>query len=406
MKRVIAAVVILLLVAGGVGAYVYLGQARFMAVVHRVFGIKEQNATGEIRVSGNIETTEVQIAFKIPGRVVKRFFDEGDMVQQGAVVALLDTSDLEATVAQRRAALQTAQAALDELKAGSRKEDIAAARAAWEKAAHGLADLEAGSRPQEIAAAEAAAAAALADKERLQSDFRRAAALFERRTISAEEYDAARSAYDVAAEKHRQSVEQLKLTKEGSRKEQIEQSRSALAQAKAQYDLVKAGPRIEDIRQGETRVAEAQAALRLAEVQLGYAEVRSPIAGVVLSKNIEPGEYVAPGTPVITIGDLVHVWLRAYIEESDLGRVAVGQKAVVTNDTWPDRRYEGRVSFISSEAEFTPKNVQTQKERVKLVYRIKIDLTNPADPAMQLKPGMPADAVIIVGQVFNLPKKP
>ncbi|MCD4726327.1 MAG: efflux RND transporter periplasmic adaptor subunit, partial [Pirellulales bacterium] len=124
-----------------------------------------------------------------------------------------------------------------------------------------------------------------------------------------------------------------------------------------------------------------------------YATVRSPITGVVLSKNIEPGEYVAPGTPVVTVGDLVHVWLRAYIEELDLKQVKPGQKATVSIDSGD--KYQGRVSFIAQEAEFTPKNVQTQKERVKLVYRIKIDVTN---PDMELKPGMPADAVIEVGE--------
>jgi HlyD family secretion protein len=311
------------------------------------------------------------------------------MVEQGQKIATLDTADLLANVAMRQAEVHTAEAALDELKAGSRVEEIAAAKAAWEKAAHGLADLEAGSRPQEIAAAEAAVAAAAADMKRLEADLRRATALFRRGTISAEDFDAARAAYDVAMERHRQAAEQSKLVREGPRKEQIEQARSALAQAKAQYDLVKAGPRQEDIRQGEARLEQAQAALRLAQTQLSYATVYSPLTGVVLSKNIESGEYVAPGTAVVTVGDLVNVWLRAYIEEPDQWRVTVGQKAIVTIDG--GRSYPGRVSFIAKEAEFTPKNVQTQKERVKLVFRIKIDITN---PNMELKPGMPADAVI------------
>ena len=114
---------------------------------------------------------------------------------------------------------------------------------------------------------------------------------------------------------------------------------------------------------------------------------------MILSKNVEPKEYVAPGTAVVTMADLGQVWLRAYVEETDLGRVKVGQKAFVTTDSFPGKRYEGRVAFIASEAEFTPKTVQTRKERVKLVYRIKIDIPN---PAMELKPGMPADAEIVL----------
>jgi HlyD family secretion protein len=373
-------VVVAIVLAGGAAAYWYFPVAR---------GISD----GKIRVSGNIETTEAQVAFKIPGRVVERLVDEGYKVQKDQLIARLDTADLQCTVNLRRAEVQAAKAALDELLAGSRREDKDAAKAAWEKAAHALADLEAGSRPQEIATAAAVAAAAEADLRRLEADLRRATTLYQRRTISAEEYDAALAARDVAMEKRRQSLEQLSLVREGPRKQQIEQARSALSQAKAQYDLVLAGPRQEDIEQGRARLEQARAALALAETQLGYATVYAPLTGVVLSKNIEPGEYVAPGTAVVTVGDLVNVWLRGYIQETDLGRVRVGLRASVTTDTYPGKSYQGRVSFISSEAEFTPKNVQTPKERVKLMYRIKIDVTNP-QPEMPLKPGMPADAVI------------
>jgi len=112
----------------------------------------------------------------------------------------------------------------------------------------------------------------------------------------------------------------------------------------------------------------------------------------VLSENIEPGEFVAAGTPVVTVAELAHVWLRAFINETDLGRVKVGQTARITTDTYPGKSYEGRLSFLSSQAEFTPRNVQTAEERVKLVYRVKIDLPN---PDMELKPGMPADAEVL-----------
>jgi HlyD family secretion protein len=374
--------ILIILAAGGGAAYWYLG-------VHR------HQSDGQLRVSGNIETTEAQVAFKIAGRVETRLFDEGQMVKQGQPVATLDTADLRCNVDLRKAEVQTADAALAELLAGSRAEEKAAAKAAMEKAAHGLADLEAGSRPQEIAEAEAAVGAAAAEMSRAQADLRRNTTLFQRKTISAEEYDAARAGADVATERHRQVVERLKLVREGPRKEQIEQARSALAQAKSQYDLVMAGPRQEDIDQARARLEQAKAALRLAETQLGYATVYAPLSGVVLSKNIEPGEYVAPGTAVVTVGDLVNVWLRGYVEEPDLDRVKFGQKAIVTTDG--GKSYVGRVSFIAKEAEFTPKNVQTQKERVKLVYRIKIDIKN--DPEkLELKPGMPADAVIETGK--------
>jgi HlyD family secretion protein len=385
MKPKLAALAFLAILVGG-GAFTYW---------HFYIEKPRETTDGQITVSGNIETTEVQIAFKIPGRVVERKFDEGQWVEQRQTVALLDTADLECTVAMRKADLGVARAALAALLAGSRPQEIESAKAAWEKAVHALADLEAGSRPQEIVVAEAGVAAAAADENRLLIEYRRKTPLFERGTISSEEFELAKAAYRVAVEKHRQAVEQLKLAKEGYRKQRIEEARWAAAQAKAQYDLVKAGPRREDIDQGRARVKQAEAALDLAKTQLSYAAVESPLTGVVLSKNIEPGDYVAAGTAVVTIGDMFNVWLRAYIEESDLGRVKLGQRAWVTNDSYPGRKYEGVVAFIAENAEFTPKNVQTQKERVKLVYRIKIDIKN---PKKELKPGMPADAVIETGE--------
>jgi HlyD family secretion protein len=379
MKSKLAGLLFLMLLAGG-GAFTYWH-----------FYMPRETADGRIRVSGNIETTEAQVAFKIPGRVIARKVDEGDDVRQGETVALLDKGDLECTVAMRKADLAVAEAALAALLAGSRSQEIASAKAAWEKAEHALADLEAGSRPQEIVAAEAAVATAAAEETRALIEYHRETPLFQRGTISSEEFEAARATYQVAVGRHRQAVAQLKLAQEGYRKQQIEEARAAAAQAKAQYDLVKAGPRQEDIDQGKARAKQAKAALALAETQFSYATVVSPLTGAVLSKNIEPGEYVAPGTAVVTVGDLVNVWLRAYIEEGDLGRVKLHQRAWVTNDSLPGKKYEGVVSFIAADAEFTPKNVQTQKERVKLVYRIKIDIKN---PNKELKPGMPADAVI------------
>ena len=180
----------------------------------------------------------------------------------------------------------------------------------------------------------------------------------------------------------------------GSRNEEIEAARAKVRQADQQATLVQKGPRKEDIDQGRARLDQATQALALAQTQLGYATLLAPTSGVILSKNIEPMEFVSPGTSVLTMANLGQVWLRAYVEEGDLGRVKVGQKARVSSDTYPGKQYEGRVSFIASEAEFTPKSVQTRKERAKLVYRIKIEIPN---PAMELKPGMPVDVEIELG---------
>lgn len=327
-KKAIVAVAVILAIGAGIAAWL-----RF----------REDREVGLIRVSGNIEVTDVDVSFRIPGRLLQRSVDEGMVVSAGQPVARLDSADLEREAGMKEAELQAAKAVLRELVAGS--------------------------RPQEVARARAAVAAAQAEAERLSRDFERAKMLHARDVIARQEFETARAAYEVAGERRKEAKESLHLVEEGPRREQIERARAQVRQAKE--------------------------ALELARTRLSYAAIASPLAGVVLSKNVEPGDYVAPGTPVVTVGALDAPWLRAYIEETDLGRVKVGQHVEVTTDTYPGKKYAGRISFISSQAEFTPKNVQTRKERVKLVYRIKVDVSN---PDMELKPGMPADAVIRAGE--------
>lgn len=301
------------------------------------------DADATVRISGNIEVTDVDVSFRIPGRVQERLVGEGMLVTRGQVVARLDIEDLEREVRLKEAERRAADATLRELLAGSRSQEIDAARAT--------------------------VARAQAEAVRLGLDFKRASALYSREVIAAREFEAAKAADEVA--------------------------RARLAEAREALLLVEEGPRKETIEQARARLDQAREALQLAKVRLSYGTIVSPLPGVVLSENVEAGDYVAPGTPVVTVGDLSNVWLRAYIEETDLGRVKVGQAVEVTTDTYPDKRYSGRVSFIAPQAEFTPKNVQTQKERVKLVYRIKVDIPN---PEMELKPGMPADATIHIAE--------
>jgi HlyD family secretion protein len=306
-----------------------------------VVGCQRHNAEKDsIRVAGNIEATTLEVSFRVPGRVRERLVDEGATVQAGQLLARLEGDDLQQEVNLRRADRQAAAAFLSELRAGSRQ--------------------------QEIARAEATLAAAEAEATRQKADFARQKTLLAREVIARREFEASRAATD-AADAH------------------VREAREALA-------LVRQGPREEQIDQARARLQESEAALALASTRLGYTTLTAPLTGLVLAKHAEPGEQLAAGAPILTIADLASVWLRAYIPESELGRVKVGQKARITTDTWPDKRYEGTVSFIAQEAEFTPKNVQTEKERVKLVYRIKIDIPN---HHRELKPGMPADAEII-----------
>ncbi|HOT00052.1 MAG TPA: efflux RND transporter periplasmic adaptor subunit [Acidobacteriota bacterium] len=362
-----------------------------LAVWIIVLGGCSSEHSGTVRFSGNLEVTDADVGFKISGRVLERAVSEGDLVTAGQPVARLEDADIRQEVAMRKAELQAARAYLDELEAGSRPEVIAQAEAAVQRAAAWLKELQTGSRPQEIASAEAAVASAAADFERIRQDFERQRALFQKDVISEREFQTYQSSYDMAQARLREAEERLSLIREGPRTEQVEQARAALREAEARQREIRNGPRAETIEQAQARLQQAREALQLSETRLSYTTIVSPLTGVVLTDNIEAGEIVAPGTPVVTVGDLHHVWLRGYVDETDLGRIKVGQAVRVTADTHPDKVYRGRVTFIASEAEFTPRSVQTTKERVKLVYRIKVDIPN---PDLELKPGMPADGEI------------
>ncbi len=387
-KRMIPVLILLLLGAGG-----YWGYGKF----------RKQTDPDLLMVSGNIEVTDAQLSFRIAGRMIERLVDEGQTVQAGQVVARLDSTDQELAVSQAEANVAFAKATLAELEAGSRPEEIARAQAQVEQARFVLAELENGSRVQEVADAKAeleraefAAKTAQAQLEQAKSDEERFAAMLKSGVVSRREYEVyhtqaqtTRSNWEAAQASARRAREQLSLREEGPRQEAIRQARAALEQAQQQYDLVKAGPRKETIQQARAKLDVAEKALSQVRRQLEYTQLTAPFNSVALSKSAEAGEYLNPGSPVVTVGDLDHVWLRAYVSETDLGKIRLGDPADVTSDSYPGKVYRGKISFISSQAEFTPKSVQTFEERVKLMFRIKIDLENPNG---ELKPGMPADA--------------
>ncbi len=174
---------------------------------------------------------------------------------------------------------------------------------------------------------------------------------------------------------------------------QVERARAALAMAEA--NTLEMKRRQQELSTRRAEEARSKASLELIGSQLSDTIVASPVDGVVLVKAADPGEVLAPGTSVVTIGDIDHPWLRGYVNETDLAKVKLGSQARVTTDSYPGKVYNGRVIFIASEAEFTPKQIQTQQERVKLVYRVKIEVDNPKH---ELKSNMPADAEILLVQ--------
>ena len=366
---------------------------------------EEENKSDTIMVSGNIEATDVQLGFKITGTLEDCFVAEGDTVSKGLLLARLENMDQKIAVRLAEANLARAKSVLSELEAGSRPEEIVLSNAKVLQARQMVLELTRGSRVQEIESARsdletarAAVKSAQAQLTQAKADYDRFLTLYTESGVSQRDFKLYETQYEVARNRATEAEtkvniarQALSLRREGPRSEQIEKAKAALVQAQAEYALVKAGPRKEKIDQAMALVDEAEQRVNQARQQLSYTELWAPRAGVILSRSAEPGEYLNPSTPVVTLGDLAHPWLRAFINETDLGRIKLKDKVVVTTDSFPDKQYQGILSFISSQAEFTPKSVQTFEERVKLMFRIKVELSNPQG---ELKPGMPADAVI------------
>lgn len=391
MKKKIAIVVVVILL--GIGAVlVYRGS---------------NHAPGDrIRLSGNIELTEVNIAFKTAGKLIERAVDEGDPVTKGQVVARLDRDQLLRQRERDQAALASAisQLAQAETAVAWQKQtleaDLAQRSADLVVAQARLAEMKNGSRPQEIQDAKAAVANAQAEVDRATRDWQRAQVLHKDDDISTAQFDQYRNHFESAEAVLKQAKERYDLVVAGPRKEvidvaagQVEHSRASLRVGEAnRMELTR---REQELAMRRAEIERARAQVGMIDSQLEDTVAASPVGGVVLVKSADVGEILAPGTTVVTVGDIEHPWLRGYVNERDLGRVKLGAKVNVTTDSFPGKIYPGRVTFLSSEAEFTPKQIQTDEERVKLVYRVKIELENPHH---ELKSNMPADAEILLGQ--------
>jgi len=306
---------------------------------------KKDGAEAEslLTLYGNIDIREVRLAFNGSERIEEIRVQEGDRVKKGDLLARLHTERLQAAVDEAEAMTVAQQQVLAVLEAGSRPEEIRKVRA-------------------DVEAAKAKAHAA-------QDTFERRRRLSERKLASSEEVEEAKAATDTAAA-------QVKATK-------------------AALDLVLAGPRKEEIAQARARLQAQKAGVTLARARLTDATLIAPADGIVRDRILEPGDMASPQTPVLTLALVDPVWVRAYLPEPALGQIALGAKATIHTDSYPDKRYEGWVGFISPTAEFTPKNVQTPELRTRLVYSVRVFACNPQG---ELRLGMPVTVTIALDQ--------
>jgi len=305
---------------------------------HRASGSRS-----ELTLYGNVDIREVDLAFVTSERVKEILVEEGDRVKPGEVVARLEAAKLRAAVAAAQASLDAQQAVVDRL--------------------------EAGSRPQEIRQAKAQAEAAAARARSAELTYQRQQRLGQKKLASPEEVDQTRAAADAA--------------------------RGDAQAAQEAYRLAVLGPRAEDIAQAKATLESMRASLDLAKERLADATLAAPADAVVRDRILQPGDMASPQNPVLTLALLNPVWVRAYVPEPDLGRIAPGMQAEIHTDSYPRKVYKGWVGFISPTAEFTPKNVETPDLRTRLVYQIRVFACNPQD---QLRLGMPATVTIQLDQ--------
>ncbi|HEY3250892.1 MAG TPA: efflux RND transporter periplasmic adaptor subunit [Ignavibacteria bacterium] len=297
------------------------------------------NNKNEITASGTIESVNVTVSSKVAGQIKKLNFKEGDRVKTGDLLVELDHDMLDIQLRQAEAGVDLAYAQLKLLRSGARKEDVRQTEELVKQAKTNL-DLA-------------------------KQDRDRAIQLYNENATTKQLYDAAVARYDVALAQYNSARENLQKVKSIIRPEEIESAQANLKRAISSVDLIK-----ESIEESK---------------------IYSPVDGFVSKKFVEVGENISPATSLLRISNLETVDLVIYIPETELGKVKLGQDAEVKIDAFKDKVYTGKIIFISPEAEFTPKNIQTPDERTKLVFAVKIQIPN---PQFELKPGLPADATI------------
>jgi HlyD family secretion protein len=332
-KRIIIMAVFFILLIG-VGILVYYGQWRTQ---HR-----------ELYFSGTIEATQANLAFQVSGRVLRVAVNEGQTVVKDQVLAELDRSEFQSRYDQAKATLDKSSRNLEQLST--------------------MLDIYTKTLPEEVKRAESSVANAGYVMDDARKNNERYEQLFRRSVTSEKERDAMKLNYDTA-------------------KTRLAEGEAVLKQA--QINLKKIDATRQDMEAARSQVHMSRAALDQADIQMQYTQLKAPIAGTITSRNVEPGEVVTTGREVLTLADLSRVDLKIFVDETEIGKVKPGQKVEVRVDTFPGKVYTGYVSFVSPEGEFTPKIIQTQKERVKLVYLVKVSIPN---PNLELKTGMPADA--------------
>lgn len=339
-------------------------------------------------VSGRVEVDDIHVGSKIGGRVARVHVDEGDTAPAGCAIVELEAYELEAQLAQAVAGTSQAQAQLSLLKAGTRKEELDRASAVVAAREAELELRRKGFREEEVREAEASLASAASSLDLAKKEYERSATLVKTNAIDRSEFDRRRSEMETAQAKYEVARQRQALVKSGSRPEEITMAEAQLKQAKADLERLRNGPRPEEIAAQQAAVEAAAANLLQVRTQLEETRIISPVDSVVETLDLEPGDLVQPGQTVAVLNLRKNAWVRCYVPENRLSQVRIGSEVGITVDSLPARELKGRVRRLNSEAEFTPRNVQTTEKRAELVFEMKVDVLDSTD---SLRAGMYAD---------------
>lgn len=338
-------------------------------------------------VSGFLEADEIRVGSRVGGRVKEVRVEEGEAVSAGQLLVELEPYDLLEREKEAVATLAQREADYLRMKSGFRAEEIAQAEAKFNQAKAYYDKLKAGPRKQEIEAARGRLQVAQAELLLARQNFTRRTQLYEKNSIPKEEFDAANEQLESAQAQSLVRQQELGLLEEGTREEEIREAEGQVAEAKAAWELARNGYRSEDIDQSKAARDAAQAAVDVVREQTKELRIVSPVNGLIEALDLQPGDLVSAGAPVLSVLDKEDLWVRCYVPQNR-SAIEVGDKLWVNVDGLGGERFLGVVVFVARQAEFTPSNVQTPEERSKLVFRIKVELN---EKVGRLRPGMTAD---------------
>jgi HlyD family secretion protein len=333
----------------------------------------ESGPTGTLHVTGQIEGVAVSAGSKIGGRVAEVLVREGDAVKSGQVLVRLDDADAQAVVAAAKAKLAGTEAMLAKLEAGATPEQLRQAEAAAKAAEEQYRMAERGARGEEIRAAAAAVDGARAQRDNAERDFQRIERLYAEQAVSQRQFDQARAMYDAASAQHRAAAEQHAMAVKGAREEEVGMAKAAFERAQAALDEVRKGAREEDLASARAARDAAAADVLRAETAAGEMVITAPLDGVVESIDIHPGDLIQPG-PVVKIVNPEDLELMIYVGAAMLGQLRLGEQVTLTTDSHGAETFQGEITYIAAQGEFTPRNLQTQEERVQQVFGVKLRL--------------------------------